>query len=73
MNQFLNGLGLHQDPELDFKEDSFLSIREGKRRVKYFFADPNVITSPPDKTLTLPTEDLILIGCGRPRKCSKTR
>ena len=30
LNQFLNGLGLHQDPELDFKEDSFLSIREGK-------------------------------------------
>ena len=29
LNQFLNGLGLHQDPELDFREDSFLSIREG--------------------------------------------
>ena len=58
LNQFLNGLGLHQDPELDFKEDSFLSIREGKRRVKYFFADPQVITAPPEKTLTLPTEDV---------------
>ena len=58
LNQFLNGLGLHQDPELDFKEDSFLSIREGKRRVKYFFADPQVITSPPEKTLTLPTKDV---------------
>ncbi len=58
LNQFLNGLGLHQDPELDFREDSFLSIREGKRRVKYFFADPQVITSPPEKTLTLPTEDV---------------
>ena len=58
LNQFLNGLGLHQDPELDFREDSFLSIREGKRRVKYFFADPQVITAPPEKTLTLPTEDV---------------
>ena len=58
LNQFLNGLGLHQDPELDFREDTFLSIREGKRRVKYFFADPQVITSPPEKTLTLPTEDV---------------
>ena len=58
LNQFLNGLGLHQDPELDFKEDSFLSIREGKRRVKYFFADPQVITAPPEKTLTLPTQDV---------------
>ena len=57
LNQFLNGLGLHQDPELDFKEDSYLTIREGKRRVKYFFADPNVIISPPDKEIQLPTKD----------------
>ena len=48
---------LHQDPELDFKENSYLTIREGKRRVKYFFADPNVIISPPDKEIQLPTED----------------
>ena len=58
LNQFLNGLSLHADPDLDFKEDSYLSIREGKRRVKYFFADPNVIISPPEKDITLPTEDI---------------
>jgi len=58
LNQFLNGLNLHQDPELDFTEDSYLTIREGKRRVKYFFADPNVIISPPDKNINLPTEDI---------------
>ena len=58
LNQFLNGLGLHQDPDLDFKEESYLTIREGKRRVKYFFADPNVIISPPEKDISLPTEDV---------------
>ena len=58
MNQFLNGLSLHQDPDLDFNQDSYLSIKEGKRRVKYFFADPNVIISPPEKDITLPTEDI---------------
>ena len=58
LNQFLNGLGLHQDPDLDFKEESYLTIREGKRRVKYFFADPNVIISPPEKEISLPTEDV---------------
>ena len=58
LNQFLNGLGLHQDPDLDFKEDSYLTIREGKRRVKYFFADPAVIISPPEKEITLPSEDV---------------
>jgi len=58
LNQFLNGLGLHQDPDMDFSPDSYLSIREGKRRVKYFYADPNVIISPPDKEITLPSEDV---------------
>ena len=58
LNQFLNGLSLHSDPDLDFKEESYLSIREGKRRVKYFFADPAVIVSPPEKDIQLPTEDV---------------
>ena len=58
LNQFLNGLGLHQDPEMDFSPDSYLTIREGKRRVKYFYADPAVIISPPEKEITLPSEDV---------------
>lgn len=58
LNQFLNGLGLHQDPDLDFGEDSHITIREGKRRVKYFFADPNVIVSPPEKEIQLPSKDV---------------
>jgi hypothetical protein len=58
LNQFLNGLSLHADPDLDFKEDSYLSIREGKRRVKYFFADPNVIIAPPEKEINLPSQDV---------------
>tara|TARA_B100000287_G_scaffold253351_1_gene238050 strand:- start:209 stop:895 length:687 start_codon:yes stop_codon:yes gene_type:complete len=58
LNQFLNGLGLHQDPQMDFTENSYLTIREGKRRVKYFFADPQVIISPPEKEITLPSEDV---------------
>ena len=58
LNQFLNGLGLHQDPDLDFENNSHVIIREGKRRVKYFFADPEVIVTPPNKELSLPTEDV---------------
>ena len=58
LNQFLNGLSLHQDPDLDFQQDNYLSIKEGKRRVKYFFADPNVIIAPPEKDITLPTQDV---------------
>ena len=58
LNQFLNGLSIHQDPNLDFTEESYLTIREGKRRVKYFYADPQVIISPPEKEISLPTEDV---------------
>jgi len=58
LNQFLNGLSLHHDPDLDFREESYLSIKEGKRRVKYFFADPAVIVAPPEKEIQLPTQDV---------------
>ena len=58
LNQFLNGLSLHQDPNLDFSPESYITIKEGKRRVKYFYADPNVIISPPEKEITLPSEDV---------------
>ena len=58
LNQFLNGLSLHSDPDLDFTPDSYITIQEGKRRVKYFYADPQVIIAPPEKEITLPTEDV---------------
>jgi len=58
LNQFLNGLGLHHNPELDFDNDGYAVIREGKMRSKYFFADPGVIISPPDKDIVLPSEDV---------------
>lgn len=58
LNQFLNGLGLHQDPDLDFTNSSHVIIREGKRRVKYFFADPEVIVSPPEKEIEFPSDDV---------------
>ena len=58
LNQFLNGMGLHQSPELDFANDSYVVIKEGKMRTKYFFADANVIITPPDKPITLPSEDV---------------
>jgi hypothetical protein len=58
LNQFLNGLSLHQSPELDFENYGYVVIREGKMRSKYFFADPSVIVSPPEKEIALPTEDI---------------
>ena len=57
--QFLNGIDLYDNHELDFKNESHLFIRGGKNnRTKYFFADPSVIVAPPEKTLTLPSQDV---------------
>ena len=61
LNQFLNGLSLHQNAELDFHNDQYVVIKEGKSRSKYFFADPNVIVAPPEKSINLPSEDVCFI------------
>jgi hypothetical protein len=58
LTQFLRGVFLHNNPELDFANDGHVVIREGKTRSKYFFADPSVIVVPPEKSLTLPTMDV---------------
>lgn len=58
LNQFLNGLSLHASPELDFTSDEYVVIKEGRMRSKYFFADPSVIVAPPEKEITLPSEDV---------------
>lgn len=57
--QFLNGVGLMNDPDIDLKHDSYMIIREGKTtKVKFAFADPEVIITPPEKPITLPSQDV---------------
>ena len=58
LNQYLNGLGLYNNPELNFEADNYVVIKEGRSRSKYFFADPSVIITPPDKSIDLPSEDV---------------
>ena len=58
LNQFLNGLSLHANAELNFDNQEYVLIKEGRMRSKYFFADPSVIVAPPEKEITLPTEDV---------------
>ena len=58
LKQFLNGLSLHDDPDLDFENDSHLLIKEGKRLVKYYFADPEIIIAPPDREIALNKKDV---------------
>ena len=57
--QFLNGVNLMKDPDLDLKNETYMIIREGKStKVKFAFADPEVIVTPPEKPLQLPSSDV---------------
>ena len=58
LGQFLNSLNLFQEPDLVFNGDSYVTVKEGKQKSKYFFADPSVIVSPPEKSITLPSVDV---------------
>lgn len=58
LNQFLNSLSLYQSPELDFKNQGYLVMKEGKMRTKFFFAESNLIASPPEKGISIPSEDV---------------
>jgi hypothetical protein len=59
LTQFLNiNTTLFQSPELDFDNEGYVMIREGRSKQRFFFADPSVIVTPPDKSLELPTEDV---------------
>ena len=46
LSEFLGALSLFDTPELEFS-DKFVTIKEGKNGVKYFAADPSVITAVP--------------------------
>lgn len=55
LNQFLNGISLFADPEIEFDNTSYLSIRSGRTKVKYFFCDPDLLVSPPEKSIEFPS------------------
>jgi hypothetical protein len=58
LNEFLNGLSLYKNPDLDFTNDGFILMKDENMRSKYFFADPNVIITPPEKGINIPSEDV---------------
>ena len=57
--QFLNGINLMNDPDLDLRNETYMIIRDGKStKVKFAFADPDVIITPPEKQMKLPSSDV---------------
>ena len=67
LSEFLSVYSMFDDPDLSFDEDmKYVTFKEGRRSVKYFFSDPSILTTstkdvkmpPTDVTVTL-TEDTI--------------
>ena len=57
VNEFLGVLSLFEEPELEFSEQSVV-IKQGKMKQTYYYADPSVITVPPENGVSLPSVEV---------------
>jgi hypothetical protein len=48
LNEFLGVLTLVKDAHIDFSSDKFLNLTGDKTKIKYFFSDPSILTTPPE-------------------------
>jgi len=48
LNEFLGVLTLVNDAELEFDSESHLTVNGGNVKIKYFFSDPSILTTPPE-------------------------
>ena len=59
LSQFLSGISLFNDPQLEFTSGDFVSIRGGRQSAKYYFSDPEItLKSAPEKNVKFPGADL---------------
>lgn len=59
LSQFLSGISLFSDPQLEFDNESFVSIRGGRQSARYYFSDPEItLKSAPEKNVKFPGADL---------------
>ena len=59
LNEFLGALSLFTNPILDFKENFVIITEENNpsTKMKYFYSDPSVVTSP-SKMITMPSNEV---------------
>ena len=59
LSQFLSGISLFNDPQLEFTSSDFVSIRGGRQSAKYYFSDPEItLKSAPEKNVNFPGADV---------------
>ena len=60
LNQFLNCLSLVPGAEVKLLDNS-IAITDGTTSIDYRYSDPSVITAPPEKELSLPSQDVCVV------------
>ena len=57
---FLGGLSLFDKPKIDTQADNYVTVSDtaGRSKTRFFYADPDIITQPPEKEINLPSEDV---------------
>ncbi len=57
---FLGGLSLFDSPKIDTTESNYVTVSDqrGKSKTRFFYADPDIITQPPEKEINIPSEDV---------------
>lgn len=57
LSRFLATIQLFEDPEIQFGDSKF-TISSGKSELKYTYASPSMIISPPEKDIQIPNPEL---------------
>jgi len=59
LSQFLSGISLFSDPQLEFDNENFVNIRGGRQSARYYFSDPEItLKSAPEKNVKFPGADI---------------
>ena len=59
LSQFLMGISLFNDPQLEFTSKDFVNIKGGRQSAKYYFSDPEItLKSAPEKNVKFPGSDI---------------
>ena len=57
---FLGGLSLFDQPKIDTTQTNYVTVSDqtGRSKTRFFYADPDIITQPPEKEIKIPSEDV---------------
>lgn len=59
LSQFLSGINLFSNPQLEFDNENYVTVRGGRQSARYYFSDPEItLKSAPEKNVKFPGADI---------------